>query len=166
MCFSGNGGPDQLLLQLGESLLPPQNGDGRPPSLKSSNESPHGSLPDAAASLYTKPLLQMNPLRRFSTEVDIHHATPLLLDGPEEQQQQQQQPDQVYLSNEPQPYLPPPYRSPPPSANILGHGPPPAAASFGHVPPPPPHLYRLPRQSGPLLPPVDEDDYIPQGCGR
>ena len=87
MCYSGNGGPDHLLLQLGEPLQ-------SPPPLK---------------------------------------------------------------TNEPA-FLPPPYRSPPPSALTGGFG--------SVVPPlPPPHLYRLPRQVGPLLPPVDEDDYVPQGRG-
>ena len=133
MCYSGNGGPDHLLLQLGEPLQ-------SPPPLKTNGQ--NGPLQADSAALY-KP--QMNPLRRFSTEADIHHAMPLVLDGPEEPP--------------PEPaYLPPPYRSPPPSALTGGFG--------SVVPPlPPPHLYRLPRQVGPLLPPVDEDDYVPQGRG-
>merc|ERR1719225_742057 len=68
----------------------------------------------------------MNPIRRFTTEADIHHATPLVLDSPTTSSS------------------PPPYRAPP------------------H--PIPAHLYhprdRLPRP-GPLLPPVDEDEYVP-----
>merc|ERR1719510_2331079 len=72
----------------------------------------------------------MNPIRRFTTEADIHHATPLLLDSPA-----------TTSSSSPASSLPP-YRAPP------------------H--PIPAHLYhprdRLPRP-GPLLLPVDEDEY-------
>ena len=71
----------------------------------------------------------MNPIRRFTTEADIHHATPLVLDSP--------------AASSPASTLPP-YRATP------------------H--PVPAHLYhprdRLPRP-GPLLPPVDEDEYVP-----
>lgn len=82
----------------------------------------------------------MNPIRRFSTEADIHHATPTMLEsGPDTRDTQH--PGQPYQGL-------PPYRAPPIPANN----------------PPPPHLYhprdRLPRP-GPLLPPVDEDEYVP-----
>ena len=70
------------------------------------------------------PSSQIQPIRRFTTEADIHHATPLMLDTA--------------------PALTaPPYRAPPHPA--------------------PAHLYhprdRLARP-GPLLPPVDEDEYV------
>ena len=71
---------------------------------------------------------QIHPIRRFTTEADIHHATPLMLDAP---------------GHAPS-LAAPPYRAPPHPA--------------------PAHLYhprdRLPRP-GPLLPPVDEDEYVP-----
>ena len=73
---------------------------------------------------------QMPPIRRFTTEADIHHASPLILESP---------------SHTPTSSLPaPPYRAPPHPA--------------------PSHVYhprdRLARP-GPLLPPVDEDEYVP-----
>ena len=72
---------------------------------------------------------QMPPIRRFTTEADIHHATPMILESP---------------SHTPNSLPAPPYRAPP------------------H--PTPGHVYhprdRLPRP-GPLLPPVDEDEYVP-----
>ena len=68
------------------------------------------------------PSSQIQPIRRFTTEADIHHATPLMLDTAP---------------------AAPPYRAPPHPA--------------------PAHLYhprdRLARP-GPLLPPVDEDEYV------
>ena len=97
------------------------------------NKPPVGYQPSSDSQNYHFPS-QMNPIRRFTTEADIHHATPLLLDSP----------------SSPGPpvqgaTLPaPPYRAPP------------------H--PIPTHLYhprdRLGRP-GPLLPPVDEDEYVP-----
>jgi len=81
---------------------------------------------------------QMPPIRRFSTEADIHHATPLMLEPEPEPYENEFQ--QSYL----QPELNlPPYRAPP------------------TLNPVPPHLYH-PRDrlgQGPLLPPVDEDEY-------
>ena len=92
------------------------------------NKPPAGYQPSSDNQNYHFPG-QMNPIRRFTTEADIHHATPLVLDSP--------------AASSPASTLPP-YRAPP------------------H--PVPAHLYhprdRLPRP-GPLLPPVDEDEYVP-----
>ena len=111
MCFSSENLPG---LQ-GETSMP---GQYQPPS--DSQAYPHP--PPFPAS-------QIQPIRRFTTEADIHHATPLMLDTPS-------------LAPAP-PYLAPPYRAPPHPA--------------------PAHLYhprdRLARP-GPLLPPVDEDEYV------
>jgi len=106
------------------------------------NKPPVGYAPLADNQNYHFPT-QMNPIRRFSTEADIHHATPLMLESAPDTR------DASHLGHN---YLPPgqglpPYRAPPLPANN-----------------PPPHLYhprdRLPRP-GPLLPPVDEDEYVP-----
>ena len=74
------------------------------------------------------PASQIQPIRRFTTEADIHHATPLMLD--------------TAPGHAPS-LSAPPYRAPPHPA--------------------PAHLYhprdRLARP-GPLLPPVDEDEYV------
>ena len=99
----------------------------------------------------------MAPIRRFSTEADIHHATPLLLEPEPEPELYENQFSQSYLTqpayHQPGAAYPggggggnlPPYRAPP--AN-----------------PPPAHLYhprdRLGRGPGGLLPPVDEDEYV------
>jgi len=103
------------------------------------NKPPAGYPPPADNQNYHFPS-QMNPIRRFSTEADIHHATPTMLESA---------PDTQDTHHPGQPYQGlPPYRAPPIPANN----------------PPPPHLYhprdRLPRP-GPLLPPVDEDEYVP-----
>ena len=73
---------------------------------------------------------QINPIRRFSTEADIHHATPLLLE-PEPEPPYEHELQTNYL----QPAVPP-YRAPPS------------------------HLYHPRGRMGPLLPPVDEDEYV------
>ena len=90
------------------------------------NKPPAGYQPASDNQNYHFPS-QMNPIRRFTTEADIHHATPMMLDSPSSTSSAL-----------------PPYRAPP------------------H--PIPSHVYhprdRLPRP-GPLLPPVDEDEYVP-----
>jgi len=86
------------------------------------------------------------PIRRFSTEADIHHAAPLVLETASEHVQKL-----------------PPYRAPPapsgppnPSSNN-------SSTMSGHATPG--HLYhprdRLNGRSSTLLPPVDEDEYLP-----
>jgi len=125
MCYSSENLPSHPSLMPGEPNKPP---GGYPPL--SDNQNYHFPT-------------QMNPIRRFSTEADIHHATPLMMeDAPENY-------DAQHLGHS---YLPagqglPPYRAPPIPANNT-----------------PAHLYhprdRLPRP-GPLLPPVDEDEYVP-----
>merc|ERR1719507_2759850 len=97
------------------------------PGLQGETSTPHDS--QAYPHPPPFPASQIQPIRRFTTEADIHHATPLMLDTPS-------------LAPAP-PYLAPPYRAPPHPA--------------------PAHLYhprdRLARP-GPLLPPVDEDEYV------
>ena len=94
------------------------------------NKPPTGYQPASDNQNYHFPS-QMNPIRRFTTEADIHHATPMMLESPSS-------------SGPGTGSSLPPYRAPP------------------H--PIPAHLYhprdRLPRP-GPLLPPVDEDEYVP-----
>merc|ERR1719245_238266 len=85
----------------------------------------------------------MPPIRRFSTEADIHHAAPLQLEeqGPSSLSFREENPPERGYREEQQALNTalPPYRAPP-------------------------HLYhprdRLARP-GPLLPPVDEDEYLP-----
>ena len=93
------------------------------PGLQGETSAPHDS--QAYPHPPPFPASQIQPIRRFTTEADIHHATPLMLDTPS-------------LAS-----LAPPYRAPPHPA--------------------PAHLYhprdRLARP-GPLLPPVDEDEYV------
>ena len=93
------------------------------PGLQGETSTPHDS--QAYPHPPPFPASQIQPIRRFTTEADIHHATPLMLDTPS-------------LAS-----LAPPYRAPPHPA--------------------PAHLYhprdRLARP-GPLLPPVDEDEYV------
>jgi len=107
------------------------------------NKPPVGYQPLSDNQNYHFPT-QMNPIRRFSTEADIHHATPLMLESAPETRDGQQL-GHSYLPTHGQGL--PPYRAPPVPSNNA-----------------PSHLYhprdRLPRP-GPLLPPVDEDEYVP-----
>ena len=112
MCYSSENLPSHP--GLGEPSKPGPTGPYQPPADSQTYNFPSGS--------------QIHPIRRFTTEADIHHATPLMLDAP---------------GHAPS-LAAPPYRAPPHPA--------------------PAHLYhprdRLPRP-GPLLPPVDEDEYVP-----
>merc|ERR1719208_248 len=91
-----------------------------------------------------QPQVAMPPIRRFSTEADIHHAAPLQLD--------EQGPSSSLSFREENP----PERGYREEQQALNTALPPYRA--------PPHLYhprdRLARP-GPLLPPVDEDEYLP-----
>jgi len=139
MCYNSENLPSHSSLAQGEPNKPPV---GYPPPTDNQN--------------YHFPS-QMNPIRRFSTEADIHHATPTMLDHSPDTRDGHppyHAPDtrdghQTYHAPDTRDgsHLPP-YRAPPIPANN----------------PPPHHLYhprdRLPRP-GPLLPPVDEDEYVP-----
>lgn len=154
---------EDLILPAGEDMV----GGGSSDSCSGTAKGSALAVPDpflvpssshhSAASSYQSQNYQINSIRRFSTEVDIHHATPLLLEPEPEPPLYEDELQPSYLQTSASNATSTSSASMTSvgfNANSGNNGIPPYRA------PPPHHLYHPRGRMGPLLPPVDEDDYV------